>query len=257
MPPQFKDLPQELVLRIVEILLQESKPEDRGQTVNQDRSDNEFQYDLDLHQVDFKLPDGEQAMINLSRTCSAFYNMLSSQIFRSITIRNSERSGKAVNYLCTTSQIMFVKTLHFKGEAPGDESEDFYNTDRIMPQQVQSILSDLSQLPSLETLIIDFTFHLETEGFLVKYWGNKFFELYNVEAIEETKGAEAEQAWRALMQKVFDAISEQKSTSLRNLVVKICPVRPSSAFYTERFKQVCAVLPFKLFGLVTRMRTLF
>ena len=140
---RFSNLSHELILHIVDLLLED---DDDGST--------EDQYDGKAGaQATRFMCSGEQAVVSLSRTSTFFYKFLSSYLFRNITLRNSVKSGQAVQYLCSTGQIANIKTLHFKGKT---KEEDFRTFESIFPAEVNDILSNLSRFPCLTTLIIDF-----------------------------------------------------------------------------------------------------
>jgi len=187
---------------------------------------------------------GEQDIFNLSCTCTSFYKILSPCLFRSITLRNTRKSGAAVLYLCSTNQIAYAKTLHFKGTAPGQLKEGFRDVDGVFPPEVKTVLTDLSQFPCLETLIVDFDFHLnEEDGF--EHWDDVLVNLTaddDDETVEEIEKAEEQEAWRALIKKTFEAICMDASNGIRELVVKDCPIRVNSVLGSGRFNKVCGTI---------------
>lgn len=187
---------------------------------------------------------GEQDIYNLIRTCTSFYKILTPYLFRSITLRNTRKSGAAVLYLCSTSQISCVKTLHFKGTAPGENNEDFRDVDRVFPPEVKTVLTNLSQFPRLKTLIVDFDFHLnEEEG--LEHWDDVLSYLTvddEDETVEDVERAEEQEGWRALAKKTFEAICMNASNGTRELVVKDCPIRANSVLGSNRFNKVRGII---------------
>lgn len=187
-------------------------------------------------------PAREQDILNLSRTCNFFYKILSPYLFRSITLRNTRKSGAAVQYLCSTSQIAYVKTLHFMGTAPGEEKPNFRDVEPVFPPEVKSVLSNLSQLPYLETLIVDFDFHLNEQE-REEHWDDLLTNLTaddDDETMEEIEKAEEQEGWRALMKKTFEAICMGASNGARELVIKDCPIRANSILGSGQFNKVCS-----------------
>lgn len=60
------------------------------------------------------MPSRGQAVYHLSRTSTSLYKLLSPYVFRCITLRNTGKSGRAVQHLRSTSQNANMKTLRFK-----------------------------------------------------------------------------------------------------------------------------------------------
>ena len=214
-----------------------------------DTSDKQIADDQESPQRDDKqandhTPSGQQAIYNLSRTCTSMYEILSPYLFRFITLRNTEKSGQAVQYLCRTNRVANVKTLHFQAEAPGDNEENFHDVDGVFPPKVNEILSNLSQFPHLETLVIDFDFHLNEEDPPYR-WGDVLSDLLADDAVgavenkEEMKKAEEQEGWRALVKRTLEAVSRNKSSHVRELVYKDYPIIVNSVFGSENFNKVC------------------
>ena len=220
---QFSNLSHELILHIVHLLLEDD-----------DDGSAEDRYDGKAGAQATKLTcSGEQAISNLSRTSTFFYKFLSSYLFRDITLRNSAKSGQAVQYLCSTSQIANIKTLHFKCETPAKKEEDFRNIESIFPAEVDNVLSNLSRFPCLATLIID----LDVED----HWTEVFYDLWMFDGSESEgiiKKAEEQKLWRALIRKTLEAISTTCSDSVREFVFKQYPILPNSVLGSVPFNEV-------------------
>lgn len=272
------DLSPELILHIVDLLLEEEKSsganddederfaelkfdfelandyeKSRGDGENDETSNDDIIDDVsgkqsaedqephreNLGQASKVTPSGEQVISNLSRACTYFYKLLSPYLFRSITLRNTEKSGAAVKYLCSTNQIAYVKTLHFRGTVPAEWSEDIRAVAQFFPPALSTVLSNLSQFPILETLIVDFDFRLEErhwydhrDDVLASIIGDE-----DEETEDEIQKAEAQEGKRALVKKTFDAISMGAPDSIRELIFKDCPIRADSVFGSERFNK--------------------
>ncbi len=205
--------------------------------------DREFQHEIGAQATNL-ISSGGHAIFNLSRTSTSFYRILSPYLLRCITLRNTEKSGQAVQYLCSTSQIAYIKTLHFKCKIPGKEKENSHDIESIFPAEVDDILGNLSRLPSLATLIIDFGLEdalndvyddLEVE--------NSTDSRGKIEQAKEVEKAERQKVWRALIKKTLNAISRTCSDGVREFVFKQCPIRTNSVFCSESFNKVCLFTP--------------
>ena len=252
------DLPHDLILQIADILLDEDRSlanNNAGQTPAADSIESENNAtDLTLkrngqverlgrHRMEQKSEQkhanevsklgssGEEVIINLSRTCTAFYKILSPYLFRAIWIRNSQKSSAAVDYLRSSNQSVHVKTLHFKASAPQENEEGFYDVEGIFPPGLDAVLSGLLQFPNLETLVIDFFNIIEAK----------------VESHCENEEAfvtkEEQEVWKALVKKTFDAVSMNTSDTVHKLVVKDCLITRSSVVGSGRLKKVHSVIP--------------
>lgn len=283
MSPRLHDLSHELILQIVDLLLDKEKDSDTNDSENEKlaklRSDNEAaeadgRFNRDSQEKDtqtdeatndafnnhsaqdsesqhkdgyqaFKVASsGEQNIINLSRICISFYKILSPYLFRSIILRNTRKSGAAVLYLCSTNQIKYVKTLHFKAIVPGERRRDVRDVEGVFPAEVKTVLSNLSQFPCLENMSIDFDFHLNTDN-ESEYCDDLFGNLTACDAEdteEETERLEEQESLRALVKKTFEAICMDVSNGMRELVVKDWPMRANSIVGSNRFNKVCGII---------------
>lgn len=102
---------------------------------------------------------------------------------------------------------------------------------------MSALLCNLRRFPNIETLIVDFDFHLAADV-QYEHWGNTILGLMaddEAESRDIIELKEGDEAWRALMGKTFNAISaNQNQGVVRDLVVRMCPIRPSSPFGTEQ-----------------------
>ncbi|KAL9022244.1 MAG: hypothetical protein Q9185_000644 [Variospora sp. 1 TL-2023] len=210
--PCLADLSQELVLQIVHFMM---------------GFDESYEWNS-------RDSSGEaQAITSLSRTSTFFYKLLSPLLFRHIVLHNTQKSGNSVQYLAQSSQRTSVKTLCFKGVATRSEDQDNDDINRDFPSSVETVMSNLAVFPNLETLILHFDLEKIHED---------HFEDFSQEDEEETEGqtreAEAKQAWRALQKQTFEAITSMDSNKCRELVVKICPLKPTSVFGSTQMNQL-------------------
>ena len=210
MLPTFSNLSHDLILQIADLLLEEEDESAKNPWAP----------------VTDRMSFGEQAVFNLSRTSTSLYKLLSPYLFRFITLRNTEKSGQAVQYLCSTSQVANVKTLLFKCEGPPEKEEDLHDIESILPNGVNGVLSNLSQFPRLATLIIDLGMDY--------FWDFRD----DVESEEEVEKAEEQKRWRAVIKKTLKAISTTCSNGVREFVLKQCPTRSNSVFCSEQFNKV-------------------
>ena len=221
MLPRFSNLSHELILQIANLLLEEEK--------DGSAEDREYHHKAGAQATDL-MSSGEEAIFNLSRTSTSFYRILSPYLFRCITLRNSEKSGQAVQYLCSTGQIANIKTLHFKCETSAKDIES------IFPTEVNDILSNLSQFPRLATLIIE----LDLDD---HYWDYVSLPWRMLSESEEIQKTEEQNCWRALINKTLKAISTTCSDGVREFVLKQCPTRTDSVFCSEQFNKVRQLIP--------------
>ncbi|MCJ1371814.1 hypothetical protein MMC20_003034 [Loxospora ochrophaea] len=122
--------------------------------------------ELQLTIIDFLLSEDLAASYALSSTCSFCRYLLAPYIFKSIPLRNTAKSGASVSALARSPHGKHVKTIYYTGSAPGrlvegyrDNDEDYWDTENVFPESVNTVLSNLSEFPSLQTWSIGFFFN--------------------------------------------------------------------------------------------------
>lgn len=217
------DLSDELHLKIIQELLKhdqlfhEKSLEPDPEVGLQDR-DDEFLYHRDL--------------MNWSCTSRYFRSLLAPYIFRSIKLRNDEKSGASVDAVLKGSYGDLVREIYFLGTIPPSVADDsnkgeeplpegFYKDSEesdegdepisiTLPPVVDSLLSDLSRFSSLESLSM---------GFVYPY-DSPFDEFYDAEDIMENENPEAARAIQALMATTYNTLLKNKPPQLRALEIR-------------------------------------
>ena len=185
------------------------------------------------------------ALINLSRTCTLFYNTLSPHLFESVTLRNTVQSAAAIEFLSTTGRRAHVKTLHFQAEGPGDRDDNHNDVGGVFPEETSALLCNLRKFPKVETLIVDFMFHLGDHS-IRDHWGDTIGSMVEDEEDETPETIEQKEmgeACRALMVKTLRAISvNQNKGAVQTLEVRMCPLWAVSALGTQQLNEWLATL---------------
>ena len=216
MSSPFSNLSQDLILQIADLLWEEEDVRDPWPLI-----------------TNLTLSFGEHAVYNLSRTSTSLYKLLSPYTFLSITLRNTKKSGRALQYLLSTSQVASIKTLHFKCKIPGGKEEDSPSIEKVFPTEVNDVLSNLSKFPRLATLIIDLRLDSHCRHVYYDDGGNDdYLEMFDKsKRIEEKiKMTEEQKRYRAMVEKTLKAISAPCSDDVREFVLKQCPIRTNSLF---------------------------
>ncbi|KAL6722243.1 hypothetical protein ACLMJK_001350 [Lecanora helva] len=293
MSPCLMDLPPELILQIVNLLIEEdgsackiwnNDPEkrssdlkatdehedsERGATdpsaIDKEYQRSQHSSDNGIHRTYWSI---DKAFVSFSRAQKSLYQSFRRglrsddkyiddeaseedpklQYSEYHAIQNTDWSSQqaissaAIQYLCSTDQVTHVKVLHFLGKAPGSKKDNFHDVEGVFPIGVGHILSNLSQFPKLETLVIDFDFDLIEDNYNQwDTWSDVFFTSYaegdEYETREEIERAERQEGWMALMMKTFNAVSTHKSNTVPNLIIRDCPVRANSVFGNEKFNE--------------------
>ena len=172
----------------------------------------------------------QQDLINWSSTSSNFRSLLAPYIFTSVTLRNTEKSGFSVDLIAKSNYRQYVRDFSFEGTAPGDEEDGFTDTEEILPDVVESVLSNLSQFPTLESVRIEFPLDF-CDG-----WGGGQELFHDDETPEKRVRDEGEEAWRALNTKVYAALARNINPSFKKLTLEALLPREASSFSTPEFK---------------------
>ena len=218
MPPHLIDLQPELLLTIADAL----GPDYTG------LHDDDVQPEYDAKGEKFPSRDSrisdrenesQKNILNWSYTSKYFRELLTSHVFKIVTLRNKEKSGASLEAVAKHPELgKYVREVRFIGYAPGDarrEDPAFGDTEHILPQIVADLLSNLRRFRNLETLSVEFDYDFggydewEEEGV------NPSSE---VEDSEEVRLKESEEAWRALMSKVWEAVCLNDGPVIRKLV---------------------------------------
>jgi hypothetical protein len=176
------------------------------------------------------------ALGNWSCTSRHFQSLLAPQFFQSIILRNTEESSITAN-LVLAKYGRYIKELRFIATAPRNEENDEYESSdviAIFPQAVEDVLSNLNQIPELETLCIELDIHADLRGFYANYWDDLG---QAQEAEEATIESKITDRWRALMAKTFASIARNEKPRFKVLVVKnLLPIEVST-FNTVAFHE--------------------
>lgn len=160
--------------------------------------------------------------MNWSCTSSYFRNLIAPYIFRSIKLRNEERSGRAVTALLRTRHASLIRKLYFigtsrkaieKDEEAEDEEDKFLGVENSLPRIVFALLSNLNQFPSLHSLSI---------GFRYPFANNPLEDYDNAPDYEDgnTLSALWATAWKSLMTTTYQAVQKNKSPRFKELDIR-------------------------------------
>ena len=198
---------------------------------------------------------GDQATLrNWSSTCSTYRALLAPYIFKSITLRNTEKSAFSVDAITRGRDVAYIKELHYLATAPCDSGCDDEELEHdspntavlVFPESVHKVLSSLDRFPNLHTLSIDIHWHFEEEwDEELPYW---VFE--DDESDEDVKEAEEKQDWRALVAKTYAALSENPHLHIKALEIRQFMFRNHTPFCTDFFHDLLGTL--ERFGLSLR-----
>ena len=168
---------------------------------------------------------GEHAVYNLSRTSTSLYKLLTPYTFRSITLRNTKKSGRALQYLPSTSQAASIEILLFKCKIPGGKEEDNPSIEKVFPTEVDDVLSNLSRFPRLATLIIDLR--------LVSHCVNIYYD-DDLEMVGEKKKRREDQDGRGAETLQGDG-REDLGSHLSNMLRRCSGIRPETVSDQDQF----------------------
>ncbi|MCJ1471279.1 hypothetical protein MMC07_009927 [Pseudocyphellaria aurata] len=174
-------------------------------------------------------------LINWSCIHSHFRNLLAPYIFKTVKLVNDEESGASLDAVARSPHCVHVENLHFIGDAPdeaNDEESDGEESkcenpngarpngeesassvhDEFFPRSVDGLLSNLQRFPRLERLSIRFN-HFYDDG-------RDGGDFPPAETPDEVLEAEAQSPWRALMCRVYAALSRNKTPHVKHLDIR-------------------------------------
>lgn len=149
-----------------------------------------------------------------------FRSLLAPRVFKSVTLMNTDESG-----LFVKQYGQYIKELHFRGfNYAARTAED------ILPSTVESILTNLSQFPKLESVYIAFLIDFDTTRFQ-----GDFYQFQDPESDEEVVEAEANESWRRLMAGTFAALAKNTDPGFRSLILENLLPKKVSTFSSPVF----------------------
>ncbi|KAK3178345.1 hypothetical protein OEA41_000480 [Lepraria neglecta] len=190
MPCGLIELQAELQLKIIEEL---SKDEVRGDDVG--KQDDRFKIHHDL--------------MNWSCTSAYYRDSLAPYIFKTVILRNDEKSGCSLNALASSRHSECVEELHFVGSAPGNAKEGRRHSQTL----------------------VEFAYHFDDWD----QWEDGLDLCAEVETEEQVKAAEEEEAWRALMAKTYDALLRNQGIHFKTLDINQLVLKKVYTFNSKLF----------------------
>ncbi|MCJ1469004.1 hypothetical protein MMC07_007636 [Pseudocyphellaria aurata] len=174
-------------------------------------------------------------LINWSCIHSYFRNLLAPYIFKTVKLVNDEKNGASLDAVARSPHYVHVENLHFIGSAPdeaSDEESDGEESDgenpngakpngeesasslhdEFFPRSVDGLLSNLQRFPRLKRVSIRFN-----HRYIDSYDAGEFPP---VETPYEVLEAEARSPWRALMCRVYAALSRNKTPHVKHLDIR-------------------------------------
>ena len=208
--------------------------------------------ELQLGIIESLRSESEDFLRNLSYTCWFYQSLLAPFVFKSITLRNNEKSGErngsSVFALANTQHSKHVKELHYRGSltAPNQSGDgvDFSDTEIVMPEAVHTVLSNLQRFPNLQTLSIEFSFDTGWEEY-----EDDFYMFMDEETAEQAVSAEENEGWRAMMTKTFTALAQNKNPCIKGLEILRLVPKEVSAFSDPAFHDFLGSLEWFKFSL--------
>lgn len=175
-------------------------------------------------------PTWQRDLLNWSSVSSNFRSLLAPYVFTQITLCNTEKSGASVDLIAKSNYRQYVRKLSFQGMAPGDEEEGFSDVDGIFPPVVESVLSDLSCFPALETVVIHFDLKFD------RGWEEGFMLFQDLESPAQRLELEKTEAWRALNTKTYAALARNIKPGFKHLTLQNLLPLEASSFSTPEFR---------------------
>ena len=234
MPCSLVDLSTELQLNIVEELLRHTHV-DNSKNADGESQEDPYNYNQEKPDERQKRKEREQKenrvqdLRNWSCTSQFFREFLAPYIFETITLRNNNKSGASVDALSKSRCSEHIKELNYIGSAPGDAHRDepiWSDTVAILPDSVNTLLSDLKCFPNLDILSIEFTYRF----YDYEEWDEGLDLCAEEESDEDVKAAEEQIAWRALMAKTYQALAQNQDLELKHLDIRQLGPKKVSTF---------------------------
>jgi hypothetical protein len=212
--------------------------------------------ELKLSIIEFLGAEDNTNLLNLSRTSKALRTLVAPCLFRSLLLRNGEKSGSSILAIAKSPHAEHVQQLKYRGTIAmpladmargSNDPEPAAPDPSDFPESVEDVLSHLARFPRLETLGVEFKWDPENEDDEEAMIGG-FYSFDDQENDEACAKAEDEYAWRALMARSYSAIARNagtvpqlKSLELNNVVPKVVTVWKKPGFVEllgqlERFK---------------------
>lgn len=184
------------------------------------------------------IPGPSPELLSLSRVCKALRNLILPFLFRNITLLNEEKSGSSVLTILNSAYSEHVRNVHYVGiMAMPSDHDDYVVSEPArdhFPEAVERVLSHLAGLQNLERVTVQFICGRTKEDDKDKY-ESAFYLLEEPETDEYVLDSEKTNAFRALMERSYRALSQSPPTSIRSLELKDVVAKKCSAWKLPEF----------------------
>ncbi|KAL4993505.1 hypothetical protein BDV10DRAFT_198256 [Aspergillus recurvatus] len=175
-------------------------------------------------------------LIGLSSTCRWMRDSIAPRILGTVHLYNNAKSALSLQAIARGKHSQCVRKIQYVAICEPDQVNS--PLDDVYPSEVDSVLSNLSQFPSLKHLTADFPFYCHEH-----FWADLFHDSFNPSPGQALAEEEAD-AWRGLMASSFAAIA---SNELGSLEIRHLHVAEVSTFTTPTFRSFLSKLKsFKL-----------
>lgn len=177
-------------------------------------------------------PSANEALINLSTVNRNFRVLVAPLAFRTLILRNTARSGTAINFVAQSKLAHLVKKVEyvaFTGCDDDGEGLDYPPRPDDFPLAVEEVLENLGRFPSLEGVGMQLAFRGEEydEGFY-------YFE--DPEVAEDVEKKDLAHGWRALITASYAALARNPPGTIKALQLRdLVPVE-SSCWHTDAWR---------------------
>jgi hypothetical protein len=176
-------------------------------------------------------------LLSLSQVCKVFRSLSIPYLFKNITLFNEDKSGSSILRILDSDHAQHVRTLHYVGVMvmPGlDEVGDNKYTSgpgSDLLQPVGEVLSDLTKLPNLERVIVQFawTKYPSTDEEMHQ-------DDYNL--TEELQGLETDIEFRSLMLQSYEALGRNPPSCIKSLELSNVLAHKCSAWNTTEVQEL-------------------
>ncbi|KAL6702456.1 hypothetical protein ACN47E_001847 [Coniothyrium glycines] len=193
------------------------------------------------------IPRPNADLLSLSLVDKSLRALVLPNLFCDVTLVNDEKCGSSVKAILTGAAAGLVKNLHYIGiksitldfETPiSNDDDSTEEPSSALPDSVAYVLSNLSRLPNLEKLTVEFRV-ANTEEEDQEQYREIFYDYFDdLDTGDDTIELERQESFRLLVKHLYASIARNPPSTIKHLELKNTIAKECSVWHTSGFQAI-------------------